>query len=137
MFNFIVKYFGFLKHVPFFPHLFEAWLKIFVLISNKKILDYVDEVENEVLSWKNTSIHIHKFGGIQFNLNKKELGHIHGNGLLDILFSKMTKSQLLKEGKVGDHHTFKNSGWTTFKIKTEEDKKSAIELLKQAYSLHS
>ena len=77
---------------------------------------------------------VHKFGGIQFNLNRRELGHIHGNGLLDILFSRKIKSQLLKEGKVKEHHTFGNSGWITFQIQNTEDKKLAIELLKYAYA---
>ena len=133
MFSFIVNRFGALKHIPLMPHLFDALLKIGVLLSNKKILDLMDEIETEVLSWTNTSLHIHKYGGIQFNLGKKELGHIHGNGLLDILFSRKIKSQLLQEGKVKEHHTFKNSGWITFHIQNVDDKRIAIDLLKYAY----
>ena|SRR5688572_27886213 len=135
MFKFIVKYFGFLKHIPFFPHVFDASLKVQTLLSNKKVLDYIDEIENEVLSWKNTSIGSHKYGGIQFNVNEKELGHIHGNGILDILFNKKIKSELIKEGKAEPHHIFKDSGWITFRIQTEQDKKSAIELLRYSYRL--
>ncbi len=135
MFNFFVKYFGILKHVPLLAHVFDALIKIGVLFSNRNILDYVDDVENEVLLWQNTSVQAHKFGGIQFNLSGKELGHIHGNGLLDILFSRKIKSQLLKEGKVKEHHTFKNSGWITFQIQTADDGKSAIKLLKYSYSI--
>jgi hypothetical protein len=135
VFNFIVKYFGLLKHIPVFPHVFDGYLKIQTLFFNKKILDYIDDIENEVLSWKNTSIQLHKFGGVQFNLNKKELGHIHGNGILDILFNRKIKSQLIQEGKVEPHHVFKDSGWITFRIQTEQDKKIAIELLRYSYSL--
>jgi uncharacterized membrane protein YcgQ (UPF0703/DUF1980 family) len=133
MFDFIVNRFGVLKHIPLLPHLFDALLKLGLLISNKRVLDLMDEIEQEVLSWKNTSMQIHKYGGIQFNCGKNEIGHIHGNGLLDILFSRAIKSQFLKEEKVLDHHTFKNSGWITFPIKTIEDKESAIELLKYSY----
>jgi hypothetical protein len=112
------------------PHLFDALLKIGVLFSNKKILDFIDEIEQEVLSWKNTSVQIHKYGGVQFNVGTKELGHIHGNGLLDILFSRSVKSQLIQEGRVKEHHTFKNSGWATLQIENTPDKDLAIELLK-------
>jgi hypothetical protein len=135
MFNFIVKYFGILKHIPLFPHVFDAYLKIQTLFLNKKILDYIDDIENEVLLWKNTSIGSHQYGGVQFNLNEKELGHIHSNGLLDILFNRKIKSQLIQEGKAEPHHVFKDSGWITFKIQTEHDKKSAIALLRRSYRL--
>ncbi|HEU5291092.1 MAG TPA: luciferase family protein [Cyclobacteriaceae bacterium] len=137
MFDFVVKYLGCLKHVPLLPHVFESWLKINSLIFNKKVLDYIDDIESEVLSWKNTSLQIHPYGGIQFNFNKRELGHIHGNGLLDIRFSRRIKSGLIKERKAVPHHIFKNSGWVSFKIQTEEDKVSAIELLRNSYLLQS
>src|SRR5690349_1481899 len=100
MFDFIVNRFGILKHIPFLPHLFDALLKIGTFISNRNALDYVDDIEKEVLRWENTSLQTHKFGGIQFNVNGKELGHIHGNGFLDILFSKRIKAELISSGKV-------------------------------------
>lgn len=134
MFNITIKYFGFLKHIPLLPHLFDAFMKIGILFSNKNILDYIDDIETEVLLWDNTNAHLHKFGGIQFDVNKKEIGHIHSNGILDILFSREIKAQLIKEGKAKEHHTFPNSGWITFYIKTREDKTIAIELLKYSYS---
>lgn len=135
MFNFIVNYFGLLKHVPLLAQLFDALLKMWTLVTNRKILDYVDEIEEEVLSWKNTSAHLHKFGGIQFNLRNREIGHIHGNGLLDILFTQNIKSHLLVEGKVIDHHVFKKSGWISFQIQTARDKQYALDLLRYSISI--
>lgn len=135
MFDFTVRYLGFLKSVPLLPHLFDALLRIVTLLSNKALLDYMDEIENEVRSWRRTSVHVHKFGGIQFNLRDKEIGHIHGNGLLDILFSRSIKTQLLREGKVSDHHIFRNSGWVSFYIRTRQDRDAAIALLRQSYDL--
>jgi hypothetical protein len=133
MFNLVVKYAAPLKHVPVLPHLFDALLKISTMLSNKNLLDYVDEIENEVLSWEHVTLQMHKFGGIQFNLYDKELGHIHGNGLLDILFSRKTKSELMLKYPVREHHVFKHSGWISFQIKTEVDKKIAIQLLRYSY----
>ena len=135
MFDFALKYFGFLKHIPLFPHLFEAWMKIEKTVTDKNIPDYLDEIEKEVLLWERTSARIHKFGGIQFDVNKKEIGHIHSNGLLDILFTREIKNELIKNGKVKDHHVFKNSGWISFRIRKEEDKKTAIALLEKSYQL--
>ncbi len=133
MFNWVVKYFGLLKHVPVLPQLFDSLMKIGTLFYNRKLLDYMDDIENEVLSWPNTTIQVHKFGGTQFNFQTKELGHIHGNGLLDVLFSRKMKSELTKQYKVQDHHIFKNSGWISFQIKTEADKLIAITLLRHSH----
>ena len=135
MFDFTIKYFGFLKRVPLLPHLFDAMMKIEKLVTGKNTLDYIDEIETEVLSWEKTSTHLHKFGGIQFDVRGKEIGHIHSNGLLDILFNKEIKEQLVKDGRVKEHHSFKNSGWISFYIRNADDKKLALELLKRSYLL--
>lgn len=62
------------------------------------------------------------------------MGHIHSNGLLDILFDRKTKQLLFMEGKIEHHHIFVNSGWVSFYIKQKEDKVYAIKLLKMAYT---
>jgi Family of unknown function (DUF5519) len=135
VFSFAVRYLGFLKHVPLLPHLFETLLKMGTLLSNKVILDHIDDIETEVLSWKGTSTRSHKFGGLQFDVDKREIGHIHGNGLLDILFNRDLKAKLIADGKAMDHHIFPNSGWISFYIKTSDDRKNAIELLQRSYDL--
>ncbi|CAN5455786.1 hypothetical protein BH09BAC3_BH09BAC3_15190 [soil metagenome] len=135
MFDFVVRYLGFLKHVPVLPHLFDAGLKIGLIFGKGRVLDYLDDIENEVLSWEKTSTQLHKYGGLQFNLDKVEIGHVHGNGLLDILFSKEMKLKFVGEGRVKEHHIFKNSGWISFYILTAEDKRLAIELLRCSYDI--
>ncbi len=133
MFDWVVKYLGFLKHVPVLPHVFDALLKLASLLTNKNLPDYIDEIENEVRAWPNTTVHVHKFGRIQFNANTTELGHIHGNGLLDVLLNREQKSLLMKKYPVQDHHIFKKSGWISFWIKTQEDKQTAVALLRYVY----
>jgi hypothetical protein len=133
MFDHTVKYFGFLKHVPVLPHAFDAMLKTTKLFSGSKIPFIIDDIEEEVLSWKGTSARLHKFGGLQFDVNGKEIGHIHGNGLLDILFNRETKSKLITEKRVVEHHIFKNSGWISFYIKSPEQKAEAVRLLRESY----
>jgi hypothetical protein len=134
MFDLVVNKFGFLKHVPLLPHIYDGGMKIQKLFFDRNILIFMDEIEEEVLSWKNTSARIHKFGGMQFDAGAKEIGHIHGNGVLDILFSREIKNKLIAENKACEHHTFKNSGWISFYIRTKEDKIAAVELLRSSYS---
>jgi hypothetical protein len=133
MFSFVVKYFGFLKSVPLLAHLFDSHFKFWALITNSQVLYCLDDIEAEVLSWKGTSAGLHKYGGLQFNFHKKEIGHIHSNGILDIRFNRETKQQLLTEGKIKQHHIFTNSGWISFYVKKKNDADYAIKLLKMAY----
>jgi Family of unknown function (DUF5519) len=135
MFDFVVNYLGALKHIPLFAQFFDAFLKIVTALFNRRILDYVDAIEMEASSWPNVSVQLHKFGGIQFNFENKEIGHIHGNGILDLLLNQKTKSDLLIEGSIKGHHTFKNSGWITFPIRTPNDTAFAIHLLKSSLEL--
>jgi hypothetical protein len=135
MFNWVVKYLGFLKHVPILPHVYDAWLKLTSLFTNKDLPDYIDEIETEVLSWQHTYVSVHKYGGIQFNIFSREVGHLHGNGLLDILLNREQKSLLMTQYPIEDHHVFKNSGWISFRIRTSQDKQIAIELLRHACHL--
>ena len=138
MFVFVIRHFGFLKFVPGLALLFDAQLKLWTLIANPKLLDWIDDVEKEVLTWPDTTITTHKYGGLQFNYQGKELGHIHSNGLLDILLSRKIKNEVMQQdGRVQDHHSFKNSGWISFYMKCHSDKQLALELLEQAYKLHS
>lgn len=46
---------------------------------------------------------IHNMGGKEFRLAKKEIGHMHWNGDLDILFGKQLTDELLKLNLVQQH----------------------------------
>lgn len=135
MFDFIVRNFGFLKHVPLLPHIFDSLLKLRTFVYKRHLLDAFDSIEDEVLSWKGTTVSVHKYGGLQFNIHKKEIGHLHGNGLLDVVYSRKIKKVLIEEGRVSDHHLFKKSGWISFYIASTEDKTYAIKLLMLSYSI--
>jgi len=133
MFKFVIKYFGFLKRAPLLPHLFDSQFKLWLLFTNAALLDCLSDIETEVLNWEQTTISMHKFGGIQFNCNGREIGHIHSNGILDILFSRKIKEQLMAEGRISDHHVFARSGWISFYITKKDDQAYAVRLLEMAY----
>jgi predicted DNA-binding protein (MmcQ/YjbR family) len=133
LFSFVVRYLGFLKYIPLLPHVFDSLLKLWVFVSKSYLLDWFDEIEEEVLSWEGTSASVHKYGGLQFNCRDKEMGHLHGNGLLDVLFNREIKQRLLDKGRIQPHHVFEKSGWTSFYIVNYHDKAYAKELLKAAY----
>jgi hypothetical protein len=138
MFSFVTRYLGFLKFIPGMALLFDALLKLWTLNVNPKLLDWIDGIEEEVLTWPGTTATTHKYGGLQFNYHGKELGHIHSNGLMDMLLSRKVKEQVKREHvKVQDHHAFNNSGWISLYIINSDDSKLALILFKQAYQWHS
>lgn len=135
MFDFAIKYFSPLKHIPVLPQVFDTVVGIFTLIVNKNIHRYVEEIENDITSLKGVETAQHKYGGLQFNYMGKELGHIHSNGLLDIHFPREIRDELVNNKSVLPHHVFKNSGWISFYVKTADGMEYAKELLRKSYGL--
>jgi hypothetical protein len=133
MFAFIVKRLGFIKYIPFVAAAFDGMLRVHLLVTNRALMHTLDAVEKEVMSWKGVNIIVHKYGGTQFNIGRKEIGHIHGNGLMDVHFTKKQKQALLREGKAVEHHVLKGSGWISYYIRSEDDRQGAIGLLRMAY----
>ena len=134
MFLFVARYLGCLKFIPGLAILFDPLLNLWTFLCQPRLLDWMDEIEKEVLTWDGTTSSIHKYGGLQLNYQGKEIGHIHSNGLLDMLLSRKIKEQLMQDPRVKDHHTFTNSGWISFYIHTEQDAGYALELLKLGYT---
>jgi hypothetical protein len=133
VFTLVIKYLGFLKGVPLAGLVFDSCLKLWTFTTNRPLLDWMDNIEANVLTWPGTTSTLHKYGGMQFNANGVEIGHIHSNGLLDMLLNRQVKQQLLTEGHITDHHTFVNSGWISFYIRTEDDATYALSLLRLGY----
>jgi hypothetical protein len=75
----------------------------------------------------------HRFGGTEFKLGRRELGHIHGDFQADIVFPMAVRNRLVSEGKAEPHHILPRSGWVTFRFREERDVESAVELFKLSY----
>ena len=133
MFAFVVKRLGFLKSIPLLAIFFDSLLKLWMLFTNRKMLDWMDELEETILRWPDTTSSLHQYGGTQFNRRGKEFAHLHSNGLLDILLSQEIKNSLKAEGRIRDHHVFENSGWISFFINSEDDVYYSKTLLRLSY----
>ena len=68
-------------------------------------------------------------------LGKRELGHIHGDRLIDIPFPKPVRDELVSSGQAEPHHILPNSGWISFFLKSEADIDHAIKLMRRSFEL--
>jgi len=133
MFYFVVRYFRWLARVPGFPHLFDAMLLSHTFLFRRKVVTAMEKLESEELRLPGTSLRVHRLGGIEFiNEAGRELGHLHGHGLLDVALDRATGRSLLAAGRVREHHVFPDSRWVSFQIESELDVAFALELLKMA-----
>jgi len=95
----------------------------------------LEKIKREVLSWPNVTAEQHKFGGIEFLINKREMGHIHGDRLADLPFPKKIRDDLVNSGRASPHHVMPQSGWLSYWIKKgeEEDLDALIGLFRLRY----
>lgn len=92
-------------------------------------------IQEAVTQWEGVSYHPHRYGGIEFRLGKRELGHLHGDRLLDIPFPRQVRDELILAGRVQKHHVLPESGWISFVLNAPSDVEEAISLLRRSFEL--
>ncbi len=91
------------------------------------------KLEDTVASWPQISVHPHRFGGREFRFANAEVGHLHDRGIVDIPFPRSIRDALLTEGLAEEHHWVPNSGWTTFRVRSDKDIQHATWLMRLSY----
>jgi hypothetical protein len=87
----------------------------------------------EVSAWPGVEVAEHRFGGVEFRVGRRELGHLHGDHLADLPFTRAIRDELLAAGRVVRHGPLPDSGWASRPIRTEEDVQAVVELLRMQY----
>lgn len=96
-------------------------------------MNYLKKLEDEISAWPNVSVHQHRFGGREFLRGSAEVGHVHVGGVVDIPFPRSVRDALLAEGLAEEHLWVPNSGWITFCVRSEDDLKHALWLMRLSY----
>lgn len=96
-------------------------------------MNYLQRLEDEISTWRQVSIHSHRFGGREFRLGTAEIGHIHAGGVVDIPFPRSVHDVLLAEGRAELHRWAPDSGWITYRIGSEDGLKHALWLMRLSY----
>jgi hypothetical protein len=82
-------------------------------------------IEQEVGSWEGVTVHPHRFGGVEFRLGRRELGHLHV-GWADLPFTSRIRTMLLETGRAVPHRAGVD-GWVS------ADLDDAVELFRLSY----
>jgi hypothetical protein len=92
-----------------------------------------ERIRKQVEHWPGVSVVPHRFGGVEFRVGQRELGHLHGDRLADIPFPVKIRQELVAAGRARRHHVLPESGWVSRFIQRDEDVDAVIELFRLAY----
>ena len=91
------------------------------------------QIVDTLLTWQGIETHPHRFGGTEFLIGKREIGHIHGDSLVDIPFPKKIRDEIVAAKEAEPHHILPETGWVSFYLREDGDVERAIALLKRSY----
>src|SRR5687768_14924860 len=89
----------------------------------------VAAVRAAVGSWEGVTTHDHRFGGIEFRVGRRELGHLHAT-IADLPFPRRVRDELFAAGRARPHHVLPQSGWVTVPMRTASEVSNVIELFR-------
>ncbi|CAN5820759.1 hypothetical protein BH24DEI2_BH24DEI2_21860 [soil metagenome] len=92
-------------------------------------------IEKMVGAWDGVGVHPHRFGGLEYRLGTREIGHVHGDRLVDVPFPVKVREQLVGAGAAELHHILPESGWGMLHIREDADVARAVALLERSYRL--
>ena len=84
-------------------------------------------------SWPDVEVGAHRFGGVEFRLGRRELGHLHGDSHADIAFPRKVRDELVAAGRALPHRAIPDSGWISVSIDGEDGVERTVELFRMAY----
>jgi Luciferase len=99
------------------------------------VRDASAQIQAALLEWPDVTTHPHCFGGVEYRLGARELGHVHGDHLVDIPFPTRVRDEVVATGLAEPHHILPDSGWVSLYLRAPADVKRAIDLLRRSFEL--
>jgi len=66
-----------------------------------------ERIDAALQGWSGITSQPHRFGGTEYCLGRREIGHVHGDSLVDIPFPKTVRNELA----VRDNDSFVTAKW--------------------------
>tara|TARA_B100000809_G_scaffold52464_1_gene47791 strand:+ start:448 stop:897 length:450 start_codon:yes stop_codon:yes gene_type:complete len=130
----LAKTFSSIKRIPYLPIFIDEQLKIFTLFFRPTVFQKMIEIVKWTKKLPYVTSKYHKYGGLEFQVNGKEICHIHGDGLTDVLLTRRVANDIIKSTFAQEHHVISDSGWISYQIKKESDIEELKGIIKQSYS---
>jgi len=99
------------------------------------VRDAREKIHRAVQDWPGVTSRPHRFGGTEYHLARREIGHVHADRLVDIPFPKPVRDELVSAGRASAHHVLPQSGWVSIYLDDASDVERAIELLRLSYEI--
>ena len=94
-----------------------------------------EKIDAAVQGWSGITSQPHRFGGAEYCLGRREIGHVHGDSLVDIPFPKTVRNELVTGRRAEPHHILPESGWVSIYLSQASDVDRAIELLRLSFEI--
>jgi hypothetical protein len=94
-----------------------------------------EQIDRAVAAWPGVEARPHRFDGIEYRLGRREIGHSHGNSLVDIPFPTGVRNEIVTSGQAKPHHILPDSGWVSVYLNEPADVERAIGLLRRSYDI--
>lgn len=89
-------------------------------------------VREAVSAWGGVTVEEHRYGGIEFRVGRRELGHLHPR-FADLPFTRPVRDELVESGQARPHHVAPESGWVTVPMRNDAEAAHVIALLRRNY----
>ena len=94
-----------------------------------------ERIRSEVSGWDGVLSGWHRFGGVEFRLENREIGHVHGDALVDVPLPKRVRDELVASAQAEPHHVLPQSGWVSVYLNDSSDVDRAIEILRRSFGI--
>lgn len=96
----------------------------------QRVLDRLVAILRE---WDGVEVTSHQYGGVEFRVARREIGHVHAGGIADLPFPVRLRRDLVSAGRAEAHHTLPLTGWVSVRLRTEHDIPGAVDLFRLNY----
>jgi hypothetical protein len=94
-----------------------------------------EKIVGTLATWPEVAQAPHRYGGTEFRYGSREVGHIHGNALVDVPLPKAVRDELIAAREAEPHHILPDSGWVSVWLRAEADIDKALGVLRRSFDL--
>lgn len=95
-----------------------------------------NRVVETIASWEYIRVKQFPHDVKTFQLGPCEIGHIHPDGFIDIVFPRPLRNQLIREERAKPHHIYPRSEWISLDLNSESDIENILWVLRLSYLYH-